>query len=97
MSRQQSFAPDEPELRQAKAVKAKPWNLWHKWRKSWWRHGRYRTRQEAEKAMADQVRKHHEHPGDVWWRGRWLHPRLGREWWAPDRFRVMHEDEGKPE
>ena len=84
MSRQQTFAPDEPERTRSKAVKAKPWCAWHKWRHGWWRSGRYRTRQEAEKAMADQVRKYHHRK----------YHRLGG--WAERDFRVRHESEGKP-
>ena len=94
MSRQQTYAPDEPEESRpkAKVKKDKPWSVWHKWRTSdwmprvlkrdgWSRVGRYQTKEEAEKVIAKNVRQYGK----------------GRIYsWAPGTYRLMHDKDGKP-
>ena len=85
MSRQQTYAPDEPETSRSKSRKDKPWVLWEFWPRrvglgQWWRRGRYRTQAEAEAVATRETRVNAE-----------------RAWLTlKPIFKVLHEDEAKP-
>ena len=102
MSRQQTYAPDEPEeakpKSKVKVKKDKPWVLWERWNKwgpeqkmgKWHSIGRYGTQAEAEKVMAHRKRQNVVmHP--LTWRSTKLVA------WERDRsFVVLRDKDGRP-
>jgi hypothetical protein len=88
MSRQYSYIPDEPEVaRPARGKKVKNWCLWQKWRRDWWRMGRYRTQAEAEKAMRLDERK---------WDAMFKNSPMFQKIKKKRQYKVLHEKDGKP-
>lgn len=101
MSKQQTFAPNEPERSRSsgKYRKDKPWVLWHLWH-LWWRagdkprwvkRGRYQTAAQAKHVMAKEVRTY-----EGWTRNRNQVGSKLRTLYREENYRIMHEDEGKP-
>lgn len=113
MSRQSSVdMPDATEISpSSKSRKEKSWMLWQRWlpkpqahplawlrnEGKWFRFGRYRTKDEAEKVKALEERKWNVRPTEVVVRGGVSYRPRGLVTADRVECKVSHESEGKPE